>query len=146
MNDPNSDRYEIKPGKLAILNRMRGKYTFKYAKIDTRRHCSLGLSASSAFLSNQISISHQPTLLFSNNKSAPATSHIQPNKVSVHPDLHEPGKLKRMELTNKSHSQTRCGTPLLPPVRHNTSTPYTHPYARWAWWSRMGICSSSSEI
>ena len=40
--------------------------------------------ASSTFLSHQISISHQPAVLFSNNKSAPGTSHNQPNRAIWH--------------------------------------------------------------
>jgi len=37
--------------------------------------------ASSAFLSYQIRISHQPIILFSHNKLGQATSHRQPNRV-----------------------------------------------------------------
>jgi len=37
----------------------------------------------SDFLSYQINISHQPTLFFSNNKSASTTSHNQPNRALV---------------------------------------------------------------
>ena len=39
-------------------------------------------SADSVFLSHQISTSYLPSVFFSHNKSAPATSHSQPNRMN----------------------------------------------------------------
>jgi len=50
-------------------------------------HDIISQSGSNVFLSHQISISHQPAVFFSHNKSTPATSHSQTNRVNDDRDI-----------------------------------------------------------